>query len=85
MIPPFVDAYKIPSFFTVENDTTDEIRQSFALLAEIGSDVPDDFVCFQTPTGVSDCLGRLGATEIIIIDNDGRVFILGFSFCLTVL
>ena len=54
------------------DDDIDEIEQSFALVAEIGDDVPDSFACFQGQVGDRACLGRTGATEIRIMDNDGK-------------
>ena len=49
----------------------DDIEQSFALVAEIGDDVPDSFACFQRHVGETDCFNRTGATKIRIMDNDG--------------
>ena len=54
------------------DDEIDEIEQSFTLVAEIGDDVPDSFACFQRHVGDTDCFGRTGATEIRIMDNDGK-------------
>ena len=70
-----LDEFVIPIFFTVVDDDINEIDQSFALVAELGPDVPDDLACFQILAGTEDCLGtgRLGATEIRITDNDGRL------------
>ena len=75
-VPGNVDEFGIPNFFTVVDDDINEIDQSFALVAELGPDVPDDLACFQILAGGSECLGsgRLGATEIKITDNDGRLF-----------
>ena len=74
--------YDIPAFFTVLDDMIDEDDQSFALLAEIGDDVPfncymediglTDCSCFQLQNGDTECFGRRGATEIIIVDNDSK-------------
>ena len=54
------------------DDDIDEITQSFALIAQLGEDVPDNFACFQRYVGDSECFGRYGATEIIIYDNDRK-------------
>ena len=62
--------YEIPNFFSVRDDNIDEFMQSFAVVAEIGPDVPDNFTCFQRQAGLQDCFGRHGATEIRIVDND---------------
>ena len=66
--------FEIPAnFTTIEDDEIDEFDQSFILVAEIGSDVPDSFVCFQRQAiGDTGCRGRAGATEIRIVDNDGE-------------
>ena len=64
--------YEIPSnVFSVIDDDINEIEQSFAVIAEIGTDVSDDIVCFQTQVEDKICYGRFGATEIRIVDNDG--------------
>ena len=75
-VPGNINEYIIPNFFTVTDDDINEIDQSFALVAELGPDVPDDLACFQIIAGTPDCLGsgRLGATEIRITDNDGRLY-----------
>ena len=65
--------YEIIQLFTINDDNINEDKQSFAIVAEIGSDVPDGISCFQSPVSMG-CFGRRGATEIIIIDND-RMFI----------
>ena len=60
-------------FTDIIDDEIDEFEQRFILVAEIGSDVPDSFVCFQRQaTGDTGCMGRAGATEIKIVDNDGE-------------
>ena len=66
--------FEIPAnFTTIDDDEIDEFDQSFILVAEIGDDVPDSFVCFQRQAiGDTGCLGRAGATEIRIVDNDGE-------------
>ena len=70
--------------FTIEDDRINEDVQSFAIIAEIGPDVPfncyvrgvglSDCSCFQLQEGVLDCLGRRGAAEIRILDNDGILY-----------
>ena len=55
-----------------------EIKQSFALVAVLGDDVPDRFACFQKQFGDTDCFGRTGATSITIVDNDGMFSVI---FC----
>ena len=70
--PPGSIEFVIPENFEVIDDEIDEIEQSFALVAEIGEDVPEEFTCFQRQVGDSECFGRRGATEIKIVDNDGN-------------
>ncbi|CAI8002445.1 hypothetical protein GBAR_LOCUS3394 [Geodia barretti] len=70
-------SYKITQFFTIEDDNIDEDEQSFAIVGEIGQDVPDGISCFQTEVGSDVCFGRRGATEIRITDNDPMI--IGFT------
>ena len=64
--------FEIPAFFTIYDDDIDEDEQSFAIIVEIGPDVPDDVSCFQTAQGDTNCFGRRGATEVRITDNDRK-------------
>ena len=78
--------YTLQKFFTVDDDDINEVEQSFALLAEIGDDVPDNCYvesegrtecsCFQIQVGATECLGRSGATKIRITDNDRKFSVL---------
>ena len=52
--------------FTVTYDDLDELQESFALVVQLGSDVPDSFTCFQRIVDDTECFGRTGVTEIII-------------------
>ena len=52
-----------------------EVEQSFVLIARLGDDVPDRFACFQRQVGDTGCFGRIGATEIKIVDNDRKLVI----------
>ena len=52
------------------DDEITEIDQSFALVGEVGDDVPNGFACFQRRTGDPLCFGRTGGTTIKIEDND---------------
>ena len=56
----------------VIDDNTTETEQAFALIAQLGDDVPDRFVCFKRRINDSECLGTTGAIEIEIVDNDGK-------------
>ena len=60
----------IPEMFNITDDDINESDQSFALVAQLGSDVPDRFACFQRYINDTECFGRSGATDIIIEDND---------------
>ena len=62
-------------YVIVHDDDIDEVEQSFALIAILGSDVPDSFACFQVEVGDSDCIndGRRGVTRIRIRDNDRKL------------
>ena len=72
--PDVNGVFEIPANVTdIIDDEIDEFEQSFILVAEIGSEVPERFVCFQRQAvGDAGCLGRSGATEIVILDNDGE-------------
>ena len=63
--------FVIPEEYEIIDDDIDEIEQSFALVAERGDDVPEKFTCFQRHASDTECFGRRGATEIVILDNDG--------------
>ena len=69
-VPANQRSYTIKQFFNISDDNIDEDEQSFAIVAEIGPDVPDGVSCFHTGVGGTDCFGRRGATEIRITDND---------------
>ena len=64
--------YALPGNFRVIDDNVNEVEQSFALVAWLGDDVPDEFACFQRQVGDIDCFERVGATEIKIVDNDRK-------------
>ena len=69
-VPANRRSYTIETFFNISDDNIDEDEQSFAIVAEIGPDVPDGISCFQIAEGPTECHGRQGATEIRITDND---------------
>ena len=71
-MPANTNNLEIPQFFSVVDDNIDEYEQSFAIVAEIGPDVPDGVSCFQIAEGETECFGRRGATEIGITDNDRK-------------
>ena len=78
VVPAESVTFTVPEFFTIVDDDIDEDEQSFAIVAEIGPDVPENVCCFQLGVGEIQCHGRRGATEIRITDNDRKLF----SFCL---
>ena len=57
-IPANSGSFTIPTFFTINDDNLDEDEQSFAIVAEIGPDVPDGVSCFQIPNAERACQGR---------------------------
>ena len=66
--------FTLSEFFTIVDDNVDEYDQSFAIVAEIGPDVPENISCFQRYVWETGCRGRRGATEIRILDNDCELF-----------
>ena len=68
-------SFELPSFIiNIVDDDIDEDEQSFAVVANIGPDVPDGVGCFKLLFfDDAECHGRLGATELIIIDDDGEL------------
>ena len=76
VVPPGSRTFTVPEFFTVVDDDIDEDEQSFAVVAEIGPDVPENISCFELGVGRRECFGRQGATEIRITDNDCKLFYL---------
>ena len=72
--PDVSGVFEIPaSVTTIIDDEIDEFEQSFILVSEIGSEVPESFLCFQRQAvGDDACFGRSGATEVRILDNDGE-------------
>ena len=81
-VPANSTQFEIPQFFTIVDDDIDEDVQSFAVIAEIGPDVPDGVSCFQPNPGAVPCFGRKGATEIRINDNDSKFVNLAFEIIL---
>ena len=75
-VPADLRRYTIQQFFNVVDDNIDEDEQSFAIVAEIGPDVPENISCFQTALGETECFGRRGAIQIRITDNDRKFLIL---------
>ena len=67
--------FTLSEFFTIVDDNVDEYHQSFAIVAEIGPDVPDIISCFRLYVWETECHGRGGATEIRINDNDCELWV----------
>ena len=63
---------RVRQFFNVTDDDIFEHAQSFALVAVLGSEVPDKFACFRVRFSDDNCHGRIGATHIVIRDRDGN-------------
>ena len=62
------------SFTVTDDGDRSEIQESFALVTQLGDDVPDSFTCFQRVVDDMECFGKAGVTEIIIVDhNDGML------------
>ena len=80
MVPADTIRFPIPEFFSVVDDDINELNHRFAIVAEIGEDVPENISCFQTERGSSHCYGRQGATMIIIGDNDRKYGVI--HYCL---
>ena len=72
--------FMIPEMFNVTDDDIHESLQRFALVAQLGSDIPDRFACFQRDINDTECFGKSGATQIIIEDNDGMLFLVACTF-----
>ena len=69
-IPPSTTSRVLSQDILIENDNVNEIEQRFALVVELGPEIPDNFACFRVVFGEAECRGRVGATGIRIRDND---------------
>jgi hypothetical protein len=81
-VPASADGYGLKQLVIVDvvrviDDDINEIDQTFVVVAEIGPDVPDRFVCFQSQPEQINCGQRHSATQITIVDNDPMI--IGFS------
>ena len=74
-VPANNEAYEVSQFFRIEDDAVDEDEQCFAVVAEIGRDVPESMSCFKMAVGSTRCNGARGATKIRILDNDGMFYL----------
>ena len=63
--------FDLRSLIIIIDDNIDEDEENFAVVAEI-LDVPESISCFQIHAGIPECSGNRGATEIRIVDNDGK-------------
>ena len=76
-IPAGRTFFYVEPFFNVTADNIDEIKQSFAVVAEIGQDVPNNVSCFQIVDGQDGCTTeRHGAIRINIIDRIVRFWLI---------
>ena len=73
-----VQTFQLPKFFTVIDDNINEPDQVFAVIAEVGQDVPENYCCLLLYAGATDCFVGGGAARIIIKDNDRKLHITGF-------
>ena len=69
-IPPSTTSRVLSQDIRINDDDINEVEQRFALVAELGPQIPDDFACFHVTFGEAECRGRVGATGIRIRDND---------------
>ena len=70
MIPSSTTSRVVSQNIRINNDNINEIEQHFALVGELGPEIPDEFACFRVTFGEAECRGRVGATGIRIRDND---------------
>ena len=70
MIPPSTTSRVVSQDIRINNDNINEIEQHFALVGELGPEIPDEFACFRVTFGEVECRGRVGVTGIRIRDND---------------
>ena len=59
----------------IYNDSINEVEQLFALVGELGPEVPEEFACFRVTFGEAECRGRVGTTGIRIRDNDRKCYL----------
>ena len=73
-IPPSTTSRILSQDIRISDDDINEIEQHFALVGELGPEIPDEFTCFRVTFGEAECRGRVGATGIRIRDNDRQCF-----------
>ena len=73
-IPPSTTSRVLSQEIRIEDDNINEIEQRFALVGELGPEVPEEFACFRVTFGEAECRGRVGTTGIRIRDNDRKCF-----------
>ena len=73
-IPPSTTSRVLSQNIRIKNDEINEVEQLFALVGELGSEVPEEFACFRVTFGEAVCRGRVGTTGIRIRDNDRKYF-----------
>ena len=73
-IAPSTTSRILSQVIRIEDDDINEIEQRFALIGELGLEVPEEFACFRVTFGEAVCRGRVGTTGIRIRDNDRKYF-----------
>ena len=68
-----IQTIQLPEFFSVIDDSVNEDDQIFTIVVEMGPDVPDGYGCFLSRPGGTECLGKRGATRVVIRDNDRKL------------
>ena len=69
-IPPSTTSHVLSQDIRIEDDDIHEVEQLFALVVELGPEVPEEFACFLVTFDDEECRGRVGTTGIRIRDND---------------
>ena len=71
-IPSSTTSRVLSQEIRIEDDDINEIEQQFALVIELGPEVPEEFACFRVTFGEAECRSRVGTTGIRIRDNDRK-------------
>ena len=74
-IPPNTTSRVLNQRIRIYNDSINEVEQLFALVGELGPEVPEEFACFRVTFGEAECRGRVGTTGIRIRDNDRKYYL----------
>ena len=63
--------HELPHVFVIIDDAVNENDEVFVIVAEVGTDTPDDVVCFLRDATDTACHGRMGVASVEIAHNDG--------------